>query len=161
MRRVIVNSTPLIALCNSDLLFVLKELYGEIVIPNAVFEEVTAKPDSACQQIRQNTDWIKIEKADTSVDRTMYKAKLHAGEVEVMILAQQKPQADLVVIDDYAAKKAAKYLGLTVTGTLSILLKAKKEKIIESVTDAVDKIEDNGFYISDKIRQQIIELADE
>ena len=161
MRRVIVNSTPLIALCNADLLFVLKELYGEIIIPKAVFDEVTAKPDSACQQIRQNLDWIKIEKANELADRTMYKAKLHAGEVEVMILAQQEPLADVVVIDDYAAKKTAKYLGLPTTGTLSILLKAKKEGIIDSVLNAVSRIEENGFYISDNLRKQILELANE
>lgn len=48
MRRVIVNSTPLIALCNADLLNILKEIYGSIIIPKAVFDEVTTKKDSAC-----------------------------------------------------------------------------------------------------------------
>ena len=56
----------------------------------------------------------------------VYKAKLHAGEVDVMILAQSKPPADLVIIDDNAAKKTAKYLGLKVTGTIGVLLKAGK-----------------------------------
>ena len=53
MRRVIVNSTPLIALCNADLLNILKKIYGSIIIPKAVFDEVTAKKDSACLQIKQ------------------------------------------------------------------------------------------------------------
>ena len=52
MRRVIVNSTPLIALCNADLLNILKKIYGSIIIPKAVFDEVTAKKDSACLQIK-------------------------------------------------------------------------------------------------------------
>ena len=47
MRRVIVNSTPLIALCNAGLLKILKDVYGQITIPKAVFDEITAKPDSA------------------------------------------------------------------------------------------------------------------
>lgn len=55
----------------------------------------------------------------------MYQAKLHAGEVEVMILAQEEPPANLVILDDNAAKKTAKYLGLKVTGTLGVLIKAK------------------------------------
>lgn len=54
MPRVIVNSTPLIALCNAGLLNVLKAVYGQITIPQAVFDEVTAKPDSACLQIKDN-----------------------------------------------------------------------------------------------------------
>lgn len=127
MRKVIVNSTPLIALCNANLLFILKELYVNITIPQAVFDEVTAKPDSACLQIKENLDWIFVEKIKDVADRKMYKAKLHAGEVDVMILAQESPQADLVIIDDNAAKKTAKYLGLTVTGTLGVLLKKKNQ----------------------------------
>ena len=61
MRRVIVNSTPLIALCNAGLLKLLKEIYGTITIPRAVFDEVTAKQDSACTQIKDNLDWITVE----------------------------------------------------------------------------------------------------
>lgn len=126
MRRVIVNSTPLIALCNAGLLEILKKLYGEIIIPKAVYDEVTVKTDSACSQVKDNLSWIMVEDIIDIADRKMYKAKLHAGEVDVMILAQSEPRADLVIIDDNAAKKTAKYLGLRVTGTLGVLLKAKK-----------------------------------
>lgn len=51
MRKVIVNSTPLIVLCGIGRLDILRELYEEIVIPTAVFREVTVKDDSACVQI--------------------------------------------------------------------------------------------------------------
>ena len=153
MLRVIVNSTPLIALCNAGLLNVLKAVYGQITIPQAVFDEVTAKPDSACLQIKDNLDWIHVEK--------MYKAKLHAGEVDVMILAQNDPKADLVIIDDNAAKKTAKYLGLKVTGTIGVLLKAKRMGVIISVKDAVDQIRNNGFYISERVIKMAIEQAGE
>lgn len=151
MRRVIVNSTPLIALCNADLLNILKEIYGSIIIPKAVFDEVTAKKDSACLQIKQNLDWITVETITNIEDRKMYKAKLHAGEVDVMILTQADPKADLVIIDDNAAKKTAKYLGLTVTGTLGVLIKAKQSGIISSVKNAITKIQSNGFYINENI----------
>ena len=161
MRKVIVNSTPLIALCNANLLLILKELYGNITIPQAVFDEVTAKPDSACLQIKENLDWIFVEKIKDVADRKMYKAKLHAGEVDVMILAQESPQADLVIIDDNAAKKTAKYLGLTVTGTLGVLLKAKKSGIIFSVKDAINKLQANGFYIDSKIVKLVLNQAEE
>ena len=155
MRRVIVNSTPLIALCNAGLLGVFKDVYGKITIPQAVYAEVTAKPDSACMQIKDNLDWIQVETIADTADRKMYKAKLHAGEVDVMILTQSEPKADLVVIDDNAAKKTAKYLGLTVTGTIGVLLKAKKMGAICSVKEAISRMQSNGFYIS----ENIIELA--
>lgn len=161
MRRVIVNSTPLIALCNANLLIILKKLYGEIIIPQAVFDEVTAKVDSACHQLKDNLAWIKVEQINDLEDRKMYKAKLHAGEVDVMILAQTEPKADLIIIDDNAAKKTAKYLGLNVTGTLGVLIKAKKENIIGSVKEPLEKIQQNGFFISEKILNLVLEQVGE
>ena len=81
----------------------------------------------------------------------MYQAKLHAGEVEVMILAQESPGADLVILDDNAAKKTAKFLGLKVTGTLGVILKAKKENYIQKVTPRMSQLIENGFYISPEV----------
>ncbi len=86
-----------------------------------------AKSDSACQQIKNNLDWIHVCKIKNENEKKMYRAKLHAGEVEVMILAQEDEKEDLLIIDDNSAKKTAKFLGLKVTGSLGILLKAKKE----------------------------------
>jgi len=160
MRRVIVNSTPLIVLCNIGKLEILKELYKEIVIPQAVYEEVTVKRDSACRQII-SADWIHVEQIKDQSDKKMYKAKLHAGEVEVMILAQEGERADLVVIDDNAAKKTAKYLGLAVTGTVGILLKAKKSGIIKEIRPVLETMKAEGFYISESVEQMILGQADE
>lgn len=126
-----------------------------------MFDEVTAKPDSACLQIKDNLDWIHVEKIMDVADRKIYKAKLLAGEVDVMILAQNDPKADLVIIDDNVAKKNAKYLGLKVTGTIGVLLKAKRMGVIISVKDAVDQIRNNGFYISERVIKMAIEQAGE
>ena len=70
---------------------------------------------------------LKIEgrKVGDQSEKKMYRAKLHDGEVEVMVLAQEGKRADMVIIDDNAAKKTAKYLGLTVTGTIGVLLRKK------------------------------------
>ena len=77
-----------------------------------------------------------------------------------MVLAQEI-SADLVLIDDNAAKKTAKYLGLTVTGTIGILLRAKKEGYIDCVKDILNDLINEGLYISDDIMAYALELADE
>lgn len=160
MRKVIVNSTPLIILSNAQSLSVLKSVYNEITIPKAVFDEVTAKEDSACNELRDNLDWIHIENISNEASKRMYQAKLHAGEVEVMILAQET-NAELVILDDNAAKKTAKFLGLTVTGTLGVLLKAKNLGIIPSIKPIIDRIRDNGFFITDDIYNLVLNKAGE
>ena len=161
MRRVIVNSTPIIVLSNINRLDILKALYGQIIIPQAVFDEVTAKSDSACYQIANHSDWIIVEQIINFDQKRMYQTRLHAGEVEVMILAQQNPKADLIILDDNTAKKTAKFLGLTVTGTLGVLVKAKKDGIIKFVAPIIDDLINNGFYITDDIRRMVLDNAGE
>ena len=120
---------------------------------------MTKKEDSACQIVKKSLDWIRVEKIASPSDKKMYQAKLHDGEVEVMILAQEGVRADLVVLDDNAAKKTAKYLGLTVTGTLGILLKAKKVGMIPMIAPVLEEIKKNGFYISEAVEQMVLREA--
>lgn len=154
MRKVVVNSTPLIALCKIDRLDLLKELYGEITIPEAVFHEVTAKNDAVKRKILENGAWIHIQAISDSGDKRMYKAKLHDGEVEVMILAQEL-KADLVLIDDNAARKTAIYLGLPLSGTIGVLLRAKERGLISKIMPVVESMEQNGIYYGPKLKDLI------
>ena len=161
MPRVVVNSTPLIVLSKIGHLDLLRKLYAEVYIPQAVFDEVTAKADSACAALSTQLDWIHVCKIRNEAERRMYQAKLHAGEVEVMILAQEPPRADLLVIDDNAAKKTAKFLGLTVTGTLGVILKAKRLGYIESASNVMEQLRMNGFYVSPEVLRLVKTAAEE
>lgn len=160
MRKVVVNSTPLIVLCGIGRLEILRTLYHEIFIPEAVYREVTAVKDSACMQIENAGQWIHVEQIRDHTEKKMYKAKLHDGEVEVMILAQEQ-KADLVIIDDNAAKKTAKYLGLTVTGTLGVLIKAKQKGMIAELAPLLSRMKQNGFYIAPGLEMMVLEQAGE
>ena len=158
MDKVIVNSTPVIGLANIGKLDVLRQMYGTITIPQAVFDEI--KSPSVQRQVNANRDWIRVEQINDASQKQMYRAKLHAGEVEVMILAQEK-KADLVILDDNAAKKTAKFLGLRVIGTLGFLVLAKREGYIEEVIPVLDALEKDGFFIRDSVRQMVTEQAGE
>ena len=78
----------------------------------------------------------------------------------MMLLAEEK-QANLLIMDDNAAKKTAKFLGFKVTGTLGILLKAKKEGHINAIKPLVEKLQETGFYVSPKVKQYVLEEANE
>lgn len=161
MRKVIVNSTPLIALCHVNKLEILKELYGEITIPTAVYNEISVKKDSVCKRdIECSKDWIHIEKIQNEMAKAMYKTQLHEGEVEVIILAKEL-DADLVVIDDQNAKKHAKYLGLPVTGTLGILIKAKQRGFISELKPLLNVMVEKNIYISDLLIKLILKQVGE
>jgi len=161
MRKVIVNSTPLLVLGNIGRLDILCSLYEQIEIPAAVYREVTEKNDAASKTLLAASDWIKVRTVENIADYAMYQAKLHAGEVETMIIAQKPVKADLVILDDMAARKTAKYLGLTVTGTMGVLVKAKQKQIIPAVKPILDEIMRNGFYISEKVVKMVLKSVDE
>jgi predicted nucleic acid-binding protein len=155
MRKVVVNTTPLIALSHIGQLDILKKMYGEILIPNAVYNELSAKPDSICKiEVDNSKDWIRVEEIKNQMAKSMYKTQLHEGEVEVMILAQEV-NADLVIIDDANAKKHAKYLKLPVTGTLGVLIKAKQSGYVDKLKPMLQMMIENGIYIS----QDLVKLC--
>jgi predicted nucleic acid-binding protein len=160
MRKVIINSTPIIALCKVDRLEILHKLYGEVTIPQAVFREVTEKNDVVRQRI-SSCQWIHVEGVKDTSSRKMYKAKLHDGEVEVMILAQECEGEHLVIIDDSAPRRTADYLGLTLTGTMGVLIKAKQLGFLDSVMSVVAQMEAHQIYLSDDLKAQVCRLAGE
>ncbi len=90
----------------------------------------------------------------------MYRAKLHEGEVEVMLLAQQVC-ADVVIIDDGAPRKTAAYLGLPLTGTLGILIAAKQRGLLDAVMPVVQQMAQNGMFFSSELKAAIRKLSDE
>ena len=155
MRKVVVNTTPLIALSHVGRLNILKELYGEIIIPEAVYKELSAKEDSICKNaVERSRDWVRVDSIKNQMAKTMYKTQLHDGEVEVMILAKEIA-ADVVIIDDANDKKHAKYLELPVTGTLGVLIKARKEGYVDELKPILHRMVEEGIYIS----QNLIELC--
>ncbi|MDD6811034.1 MAG: DUF3368 domain-containing protein [Lachnospiraceae bacterium] len=155
MRKVVVNTTPLIALSNVGQMEILKKLYGEIMIPEAVYRELSVKEESICKKtVDCSLDWIQVNKIKNQMAKSMYKTQLHDGEVEVMILAKEI-EADVVIIDDANAKKHAKYLELPVTGTLGVLIKAKQEGYVDELKPILYQMVQNGIYIS----QSLIEMC--
>ena len=160
MRKVIINSTPLIALTKANHIELLHDLYGDVYIPEAVFREVSAKNDTVKHTI-ETCDWIHTESMKDSGTKRMYEAKLHDGEVEVMILAQEHAGEHLVVIDDYAARKTAQFLNLNLPGTMGILIKAKEKGLIAKVMPVVEDLESHKIFFSQALKEQIRRIAKE
>lgn len=159
MPEVVCNTSPLQYLHQTGLLRLLPALYGRVLVPEAVANEIRVGlkagvnlPDIA------ELDWLDVRNVEDSpwpVPRD-----IHRGEAEVMALAGSLCDAR-VILDDLAARRHAKLLGLKCTGTLGILLKAKQAGILESVADAVAKLEQSGFRLALATKQEILELAAE
>lgn len=126
-------------------------------MPQAVADEILMEP---AKSRVHNSPWIIVEKIKKQSQKKYFQARLHAGEVEVIILADEI-KADLLLIDDNAAKKTAKFLGLNVTGTLGILLKAKQEGYLEKVEPLLSELIRDGLFINDSVKSYVLDTAGE
>ncbi|MDI3475842.1 MAG: uncharacterized protein PWQ79_1175 [Thermococcaceae archaeon] len=111
------DSTPLIHLAKIERLELLRELFGEIVIPEAVYKECVIEGGESEDALAiKNAGWIKVEKiSDERLKRTLM-LELDEGESEAIVLALER-NAELVLIDDYDGREVARALGLKVAGT--------------------------------------------
>ncbi|WP_461864555.1 DUF3368 domain-containing protein [Thermococcus sp.] len=158
---VVSNSTPLIHLAKIGRLELLGEFFGEVLIPEAVYREcVVEGGESEDARMVKNGEWIKVEKiTDERLKRSLM-IKLDEGESEAIVLALEK-KADLILIDDYDGREVARALGLKVTGTIGILLKAKFSGRITSLKDELEKLKSTGFWLSEGLYEKILKKAGE
>ena len=80
--------------------------------------------------------------------------RLHLGEVEIMVGALEKG-ISLVILDESTARDKAKQLGLDVTGTLGVLLNARKRGLVEDIFEEIEKLKQEGMYLSDSVVERI------
>jgi predicted nucleic acid-binding protein len=157
MPIVISNASPLIGLSSINCLHILKELWNEIIIPEAVYNEVvvdaSGKPNvdrilDACNK------WLKITVVKNKQEVDVLKAILDEGESEVIALAQEL-NADLVLIDNREPRIFARAVNLKIIGTIGIIKLAWKKGLIKDPLKEIYKLRLNGFWIDDGLIEQI------
>lgn len=155
-----VNTTPIITLASIRQLDLLQLLYGEVIIPEAVRTEVLAGGErriGAAELLERG--WIRTMVLPDP-GRADLLSDLDRGEAEVIALAQELA-ADVVILDERLARRHAERLGLPLTGTLGVLLKAKTRGLIEEVGPLVQQLRSAGIRLSDGLIRKALELAGE
>ncbi len=142
-----------------DKLDLLKELYGEVTVPNAVYQEIEKGKHKPYYQDLKLVDWIKIEQIKNT-DSLAFFVDLDKGEAEVLILAKEQ-KADLVILDEVMGRRYAKRLELNLTGTMGVLLKAKEKGMIDSIREILTELTEKGTWLNPKLIKKVIDLSNE
>ena len=159
-RVVVANTTPIIALAIAGQLELLQHLYSNVVIPPAVQSEVlTGGIGGIGVRELQAADWIRVFPLQDS-RRADLLTDLDRGEAEVLALAQEL-NAGLVILDERLARRHAKHLGLPLTGTLGVLLRAKHAQLIPAVQPLIAMIRAGGIWLSEAIVSEALSIAGE
>lgn len=155
------NTGPIIALALIDRLDILNILFQQIIISDAVHEELLEGGASGHGvSSYQKASWIKVQSLSTSMD-PLLKTVLDIGEASVIQLARDI-KADYLLIDERKARKIAREIyNLHVIGTSRVLVEAKKKGILDSVGDAIQRMRESGYYIHDDIVRFALKEAEE
>lgn len=159
VNNIVINASPLILLCNSELSFILPAMFQEIVIPDAVWNEIilSSHSDKASQMV-PDFDWLK--KISVDVVPEIVRWDLGDGETEVLSFAFTHRNY-VPMFDDQIAKKCALSFDIPTLGTGSVLILAKEQGIIDSVGNALLTLRDAGMWISDAMIALLKEKAHE
>lgn len=156
--KVVSNSTPLIALSQISRLNIIKELFGTIIIPDAVFIEVAAdKKGRAGKDEVSIAKWIRTMKVSNPLAADFLSVNLDPGEAEAITLSKEIT-ADLLLIDDKDGRKAAKSVDIPITGTVGLLLRYYKGKK-EDFKLALDELIAKGFRLSEQEYEKFLMMA--
>lgn len=119
---VVSNASPIISLAKVDLLPLLPELFGEIVLAPEVRAEILAGGSRPAAASIDAFPWLKVQPITDSARLQNWRQtyRLGAGELATILLAQQL-RADLAIIDEHAARLLAATVGIKVIGCVGIL----------------------------------------
>jgi predicted nucleic acid-binding protein len=159
---IVSNSSPLINLARISKLDILRQLYGNIVIPEAVWDEVVVKGYKypGAKEIKEST-WIKVQTVHNKYLVQALRQYLGAGEAEAIALALEL-KAGLLLIDDHIGRETARHFGLKYIGLIGVLIEAKHKGFIHQIKPYLDALRDiAGFRIREELYYRVLQEVGE
>jgi predicted nucleic acid-binding protein len=147
---IVSDAGPLIVLLQTNQLSILKELFGKVNVPNAVYAEITVKEKATFSE----AEWLKPVKVKKDNDYKLLENLVDAGEAEAIILAKQLKLP--LLVDDAKARKYAFLLNVEVIGTLGLLKLAKNRNIVPSVKAVIKEMLAEGYYIDSRLIAKLL-----
>ena len=149
MHKIIISDTScFIILTNIGELHLLQKLYSKIITTIEIATEF-GEP---------LPEWVEILSVKSKDTQRLLEMQIDKGESSAIALALEISDS-LLILDDIKARKVATQLGLSITGTLGIIIKAKLEGIIPSVIPILNKIKQTDFRLSDEVELQVLKAA--
>lgn len=159
---VVSDTSPINNLAAIGALDLLKELYGTVVIPEAIYQELTDPDFSVAGATEvQTLEWIQTQAVSNRVLIEALSSELDPGKSEAIALALEI-KADQVLIDERRGRLVATRLNLHCTGILSVLVEAKARGLIVAVKPLLDDLMSKaGFWIAKPLYESVLVFFEE
>ena len=158
---VVSDTTPLISLMKVSRLELLEKIFGEIIIPEAVFNELTDNPKfpAEAREIR-DCHAIKVVRIEErkAVDVLQKTTGLDLGESEAIFYSNEK-NADLLLMDEISGRKIAEQMNIKVIGTIGILQLSNSKGLLskEEIVECINILKNSHRHISNALYAKILE----
>ena len=147
---IISDTSCFIILSKIDELDLLFKLYGKVITTSEVANEFG----------KTLPEWVEIKSPVDKSKQQILQIQIDIGEASAIALALENP-GSTIILDDFKARVIAEKLGLTITGTIGVIVKSKLRGIIPSVKPILNKIRATDFRFSEEVEQQALKQAEE
>jgi len=160
LRDLICDTSPIQYLYQLQLLHIIPKLANQVFVPSAVVEEINTGHSLRVNLPRlEELDWVTVRRPISELALPLI-ANLGPGETQVLMLALEMREA-VVVLDDALAREMAETLDLHLTGTLGLLLDAKKAGLIPALQPILDELQSLRFRLAQRTYSAVLRLAGE
>jgi uncharacterized protein len=155
---IVSNASPLIALIRIGQLDLLRQLYSEIIIPEAVWHEVVVEgADQPGAEVVSSASWIVRR---TVTNRPLVhglQQELDAGEAEAIALAVEIDDA-LLLMDERLGRDTARHFDIRYTGVVGVLVEAKHKGFVQAIQPHLDALRNlAGFRVSETLYRRVLQ----
>lgn len=154
----VINTGPLLALAATGHLHILREIFAKVTIPYEVAQEIEAggRTQFAREEFRA-ASWLDKRSASISLP-PLLQSTLDPGEAAVVALATSE-RIPTVAIDETVGRRIARLHGLTVTGSLGILIQAKQKGAAIKMRTAIAGMRQHGIWLSETLEKECLRIA--
>jgi len=143
---VVSDTTPLIGLSSIGRLELLRELFDDVYIPQAVFDETvtSGREEGKAKQAVAKANWIHVVEVKDRLPVNILLDEMDLGEIETIVLASEL-NADWVLMDEKKGRRKLSQLNIPKIGTVGILLKAKQLGLVSNLKSELGSLQKSGF----------------
>ena len=159
---IVSDTTPLIGLASIGRFDLLRQLFGEICVAQAVYSEavVAGREAGGAKREVSAATWIKRIEVKDRLAVEVLLDEIDLGKAETIVLARELG-ADWVLMDEKKGRRKLTEMGLPKIGTVGILLKAKRGGLLTVIRPELEQLHQHGFSISQTVIDAVLRQADE
>jgi len=151
------NASPLVNLAGIGHLELFRDLFGKLLVPEAVWEEVVvAGAGQPGARLLEEASWVTRHQVKNQSLVQALRQELDAGEAEAIALAVEA-KTDLLLMGERLGRETAQHLGRRVTGVIGVLVEAKRKGVLPEVKSLLDTLRDKaGFRVSERLYTRVL-----